>query len=175
MTIDDSETGDTATLSEIDAAARLAAIVESSDDAIVSKTLDGIIRSWNKGAERIFGWKAEEVIGKPITVIIPPERLDEEPKILERLRAGERIDHFETVRMTKDGRRLHISVTISPLRDAEGRIIGVSKIARDISRIKDYERRLTDFVENATVGLHWVGPDGTILWANRHEMEMLGY
>jgi PAS domain S-box-containing protein len=155
--------------------ARLAAIVASSDDAIVSKNLDGIIQSWNTGAERIFGWKADEVIGKPITIIIPEDRLHEEPKILARLRAGERVDHFETIRVTKDGRPVHISVTISPVRDSTGRIIGASKIARDITLVKEYERRMTNFVENANVGLHWVAPDGTILWANRHELEMMGY
>lgn len=125
-----------------EAHARLAAIIESSDDAIVSKTLDGIIRTWNKGAERIFGWTADEVVGKPITIIIPPDRLEEEPKILERLRRGERVDHFETVRQTKDGRLVEVSVTISPVRDAHGRIIGASKIARNISLQKRYQRDL---------------------------------
>src|SRR5690349_18612897 len=104
----------------VEAQARLAAIIESSDDAIVSKTLDGIIRSWNKSAERIFGWTADEVVGKSITIIIPPDRQDEEPKILARLRAGERVDHFETVRVTKDGRLIHVSVTISPVRNSAG-------------------------------------------------------
>jgi PAS domain S-box-containing protein len=162
-------------MSQIEAQARLAAIVESSDDAIVSKNLEGIIQSWNAGAQRIFGWTPDEVIGKPITIIIPPDRLDEEPQILARLRKGERIDHFETIRVTKDGRRINISVTISPVRDSEGQIIGASKVARDITLLKEYERRLSDFVETASIGLHWVGPDGTILWANRYEMEMLGY
>src|SRR5215210_8097200 len=109
--------------------ARLAAIIESSDDAIVSKTLEGVVRTWNKGAERIFGWTAAEVVGKPITIIIPPDRLHEEPHILARMRAGERVDHFETIRQTKDGRLLHVSVTISPIRDASGKIVGVSKVA----------------------------------------------
>src|SRR4051812_42609443 len=86
----------------IEAQARLAAIIESSDDAIVSKNLDGVIQSWNAGAQRIFGWTADEVVGKPITIIIPPDRFDEEPKILSRLRNGERVDHFETVRVTKE-------------------------------------------------------------------------
>ena len=122
--------------------ARLAAIIESSDDAIVSKTLDGIVRTWNKGAERIFGWTAEEVVGKPITIIIPPDRLEEEPKILARLRAGERVDHFETIRQTKDGRLVEVSVTISPVRDASGRIVGASKIARDITLQKRFQREL---------------------------------
>ena len=119
---------------------RLAAIVESSDDAIISKTLDGVIRSWNAGAERIFGYTAEEAVGRPITLIIPPERLDEERTILERLRRGERVEHFETVRVAKDGRRLDISLTVSPVRDDEGRVIGASKVARDITERKRAER-----------------------------------
>jgi PAS domain S-box-containing protein len=159
----------------IDPKAHLAAIIESSDDAIVSKSLQGIIRTWNKGAERIFGWTADEVIGKPITIIVPPERQDEEPQILRRLRAGERVDHFETVRITKSGKRVRVSVTISPVRDATGRIVGASKIARDITALREYERRLSDFVENANIGMHWVGPDGRVMWANRCELEMLGY
>ena len=122
----------------------LAAIVESSDDAIISKTLEGIITSWNKGAERMFGYTAAEMIGVSLTVLIPPERQDEEPKILARIRAGERVDHFETVRVAKDGRRLDISVTISPLRDATGRIIGASKIARDITQQKQVQRELIE-------------------------------
>src|SRR5213078_661470 len=123
----------------VEAQARLAAIIESSDDAIVSKTLDGVIRTWNKGAERIFGWTSDEVVGRPITIIIPPDRQEEEPKILERLRRGERVDHFETVRITKDGRLIDVSVTISPVRDGTGRIIGASKIARDITLQKRIE------------------------------------
>jgi PAS domain S-box-containing protein len=126
------------------AQARLAAIVESSDDAIVSKTLDGVITSWNKAAERIFGWTSEEVVGKPITIIIPPDRLQEEPMILQRLRFGQRVDHFETVRRAKDGRLIDISVTISPVRDATGRIVGASKIARDITLQKRFERELRE-------------------------------
>ena len=92
----------------------LAAIVEASEDAIVSKTLDGVIRSWNAGAERLFGYTAKEAMGQPITLIIPPERQDEEGMILERLRSGERVEHFETIRVAKDGRRLDISLTVSP-------------------------------------------------------------
>ena len=111
----------------------LAAIVESSDDAIISKTLEGIILSWNKGAERIFGYTADEVVGKSILILIPPDRRDEEPAILERIRKGERIDHYETVRMTKDGRAVDISLTVSPVREKSGRIIAASKIARDIT------------------------------------------
>jgi PAS domain S-box-containing protein len=126
------------------ARARLAAIVESSDDAIVSKTLEGIIRSWNAGAERLFGYTAEEAVGRPITLIIPPERHDEEKAILERLRRGERIEHFETVRVARDGRELDISLTVSPIRDGQGRIIGASKVARDITERKRAEAALRE-------------------------------
>ena len=122
--------------------ARLAAIIESSDDAIVSKTLDGIVRTWNKGAERIFGYTAQEMIGKPIQTIVPVERAEEEPQILRRLRGGERVDHFETVRVRKDGRRVEVSVTISPVRAKDGTIVGASKIARDITAQKDFQRQL---------------------------------
>src|SRR5262245_28579711 len=115
---------------------RLAAIVASSDDAIISKTLDGIIVTWNEGASRIFGYTPEEVIGKPITILIPPDRQDEEPAILRRLRAGERVDHFETIRVRKDGTLVNISLTISPVRNADGEIVGASKIARDITQQK---------------------------------------
>jgi PAS domain S-box-containing protein len=127
-----------------EAQARLAAIVESSDDAIVSKTLDGVIQSWNAGAERLFGHSQQEAVGQSITLIIPPERLDEERAILERLRAGERVEHFETVRVAKDGRRLDISLTVSPVRDREGRIIGASKVARDITERKRAEKALRE-------------------------------
>jgi PAS domain S-box-containing protein len=127
-----------------EARARLAAIIESSEDAIVSKTLDGVIQSWNAGAERLFGYTAEEAVGRPITLIIPPERLDEEIAILDRLRRGERVEHFETVRVAKDGRRLDISLTVSPLRDAEGRVIGASKVARNITERKRAEEALRE-------------------------------
>ena len=129
------------------ARARLAAIIESSDDAIVSKDLNGIVQSWNRGAETIFGYLAEEMIGRPIAVLFPPERLHEEDMILGRLRAGERIDHFETVRRHKDGHEIDISVTISPIRDGTGRIIGASKIARDITYQKRAEAVLRDLNE----------------------------
>ena len=126
-------------LAEVESA-HMAAIVSSSSDAIVSKSLDGIIRSWNDGAMRIFGYKPEEIIGRPITTIIPPELHDEEKDILARLRNGERIEHFETVRIAKDGRRLDISLTVSSVRDKSGRIIGASKVARDITDRKRAER-----------------------------------
>ena len=123
---------------------RLAAIVECSDDAIVSKDLDGIITSWNAGAQRIFGFTPEEAVGRPITIIIPTELQEEERHILARLRSGERIDHFETIRQTKDGKRKHVSLTISPVRDAQGRIVGASKIARDITERKHIEQVLKE-------------------------------
>jgi PAS domain S-box-containing protein len=114
----------------------LAAIVQSSDDAIVSKDLNGIIQSWNAGAERLFGYAADEVIGKPVMILIPSDRQDEEPAILERIRRGERVEHYETVRQRKDGSLIDISLTVSPIKDAGGRVIGASKIARDISERK---------------------------------------
>ncbi len=116
--------------------ARLAAIVASSDDAIISKDLNGIVQTWNGGAERIFGWRADEIIGRPITTIIPGELVGEEEEILARLRCGERIEHFETVRLTKDGRRLDVSLAISPILDSRGRVIGASKISRDITEAR---------------------------------------
>lgn len=122
----------------------LAAIVESSDDAIISKTLEGIITSWNSGAERLFGYSAQEAIGKPITMVIPEDRQDEERVILDRLRHGERIDHFETIRKAKHGRLIDISLTISPIRDDNGEIVGASKVARDIAEQKRARRELQE-------------------------------
>lgn len=127
--------------------AHLAAIVESSDDAIISKTLEGIITSWNKAAERIFGYTAGEAIGQSITMLIPPERLQEEPKIIEQLKKGERVDHFETKRITKDKKILDISLTISPIKDSKGRVIGASKIARDITAQRTAERLIKESEE----------------------------
>jgi PAS domain S-box-containing protein len=122
--------------------ARLAAIVESSQDAIISKTLEGIIMSWNFGAEQMFGYTALEAVGRSITILIPPDRIDEESMILESLRRGERIEHYETVRVAKDGRRIYVSLAISPLRDPSGTIIGASKISRDITARRRAEQRL---------------------------------
>jgi PAS domain S-box-containing protein len=131
----------------------LAAIVANSDDAIISKTLEGTILTWNSGAERLFGYSAEEAIGQPITLVIPPERQDEERALLERLRQGERIDHFETIRVAKDGRRIDISLTVSPVRNAEGKVVGASKVARDITQriqaelvLRDIDRRKDEFL-----------------------------
>jgi PAS domain S-box-containing protein len=119
----------------------LAAIVDSSDDAIVSKDLNGVVTSWNKGAERIFGYTAQEMVGRPITTIIPPDRRHEEPQILARLRRGERVDHFDSIRLRKDGTEVHVSLTISPVRDASGVVIGASKIARDVTERKRWEQQ----------------------------------
>jgi len=125
-----------------EASLQLAAIVESSSDAIIGKTLDGIVTSWNKGAEQIFGYAAAEVVGKSVAMLIPTDRLDEEPRIIERLRDGERIEHFETVRRRKDGQDIHVSLNISPIKDAMGKTIGVSKIARDITERKRAEEEI---------------------------------
>ncbi len=114
----------------------LASIVESSDDAIIGKDLNGVIRAWNKGAERLFGYTAEEAVGKSIMMLLPPDRQNEEAEILERLRLGQRIDHYETVRQRKHGSRIDISLTVSPIKNAQGKIIGASKIARDITERK---------------------------------------
>ncbi len=122
--------------------ALLAAIVESSDDAIISKSLSGIIQSWNSAAERIFGYTKAEAVGQPITMLIPKERLPEETLILEKIKRGERVDHFETVRMHKDGSRVLVSLTVSPIKDAAGQIIGASKSARDITERKRVEEDL---------------------------------
>ncbi|HYY70742.1 MAG TPA: PAS domain S-box protein [Terriglobales bacterium] len=134
------------------AASKLAAIVESSEDAIVSKDLNGIVSSWNASAERIFGYKAEEIIGKPITLIIPPELHSEEEMILSRIRAGERIEHFETVRVTKSGKRIDVSLTISPVKDADGRVIGGAKVARDVTERKRTEEALRRAEKLAATG-----------------------
>lgn len=123
---------------------RMAAVVDSSDDAIISKNLDGVITSWNKAAERVFGYAAEEAVGQNITLIIPHDRRYEETEILARLRRGERIHHFDTVRVRRDGTQLEVSLTISPVRDVAGKIIGASKIARDISARKRAERELRE-------------------------------
>jgi PAS domain S-box-containing protein len=156
--LNDQEAGDTTSQSLLDelpalrlkadkAIGLLAAIVDSSDDAIVSKTLDGVITSWNAGAERLFGYTASEAVGQNISFIIPVNRRSEETVIIERIRKGERIEHFDTVRVHKDQTPLDISLTISPVRDASGKIVGASKIARDISQRKRTERELRESEE----------------------------
>src|SRR5580698_1791552 len=172
----------------IDAERWLAAIVESSDDAIISKSLDGIITSWNAGAQRIFGYSADEVIGKPITVLIPQDLWHEETEILERLRSGERVDHFETTRVRKDGSIIAISLTISPIRDTAGTITGISKIARDVTEHKKMlvreaashaemlaERKFRELIESAPDAILQVDSMGLIVLANRTAELVFGY
>jgi PAS domain S-box-containing protein len=141
-------------------AERLAAVVQSSDDAIISKTLDGTITAWNRGAEKVFGYSAEEAVGKPMTLLLPPERADEESDILERVSRGESVHHFDTVRVRKDGKKIDVSVTISPVVDSTGVIVGASKIARDITasklkeeQLRESEDRFRLFIEHAPAAL----------------------
>jgi PAS domain S-box-containing protein len=169
--------------------ALLAAIVGSSDDAIVSKNLDGVITSWNSGAERMFGYTAEEAVGKNITLIIPAERQGEETEILARLRRGERIDHFETIRRRKDERLIYVSVSISPLKDSSGRIIGASKVARNITERKHAEERERQITaesieanakfravfEQTTVFAGIMNKDGELIEANKLSIEACGF
>jgi PAS domain S-box-containing protein len=133
--------------------ALLARIVDSSEDVIVSKSLDGIIESWNAAAEHLFGYAAAEAIGKPITLIVPPDRIEEEQMILERVRRGEQVRHFETIRVSKDGRRIPISLSVSPVRDSDGTIVGLSKIARDISERKLHEQELLESRERLRMAM----------------------
>lgn len=134
------------------ALARLAAIVESSDDAIIAKNLDGVIETWNRGAEQLFGYTEDEAVGQPVTMLMPPDRVHEEPIILERIRRGEHIDHYESVRRRKDGSLFDVSLTISPLVDEHGKIVGASKIARDISERKLAEAALIKSEKLAAAG-----------------------
>jgi PAS domain S-box-containing protein len=163
-------------------ARRLAAIVESSDDAIISKDLNGIIRSWNKGAERVFGYTGEEVIGHPIMILIPADRQIEEQEILECIRSGQRVEHFETVRRCKDGRTIDISLTISPIKNDQGKIIGASKIARDITDSKESEERLRRALEfDETVmlsmgeGLYTLDSEGRVTFMNPAAQRLFGW
>ena len=144
---------------------RLAAIIESSEDAIASKDLNGIITSWNKSAERLFGYTAEEIIGQPVTLIIPPELHDDEPRILGKIRAGERIEHFQTVRVHKNGQLIDVSLTVSPIRDDQGNIVGAAKIVRDITRQKKLEEaalRLAAIVESSDDAIASKDLNGTL-------------
>jgi PAS domain S-box-containing protein len=168
---------------------QLAAIVESSDDAIIGKDLNSIITNWNFGAERIFGYTAEEMVGTSIMRLIPLERQEEEREILSRIRRGERLDHFETIRLAKDGRRLNISITVSPIKDSSGHVIGASKVARNITERKNAEEReqklLTEaatanakfraFFEQGPLFAGIMALDGTIIEANRLSLEACGY
>ena len=163
------------------AAQQLVAIVESSEDAIVSKDLDGIISTWNQGAERLFGYTAEEAVGRSITILIPPGRENEEPAILARIRRGERVDHYETVRRRKDGSLVDISLTISPVRDGNGAIIGASKIARDITdrkeadaKLHESERRLTELLAAIPAAIYTTDAQGKITYFNAMAVELAG-
>ncbi|HEV8335875.1 MAG TPA: PAS domain S-box protein [Candidatus Polarisedimenticolia bacterium] len=160
--------------------ALLASIVSASDDAIIGKTLEGIILTWNAGAERVFGYTAEEAVGKSILLIIPPERHDEERVILEKLRRGERVDHFETVRVAKGGRRLDISLTSSPIHDVSGRVIGASKIARDITLrkraeegLRAAERQLQIITESLSAPVARCSRDLRYVWVGKRFAEWL--
>jgi PAS domain S-box-containing protein len=167
----------------------LASIVESSDDAIVSKSLEGIIESWNAGAERVFGYTAHEAVGRHISLVIPPDRITEEDAIIASLKAGQRVDHFETERVRSDGRRILVSLTISPIKDEAGNVIGASKIARDVTRQREAEERARQLLGEAAAanakfralfdqGTLFAGildVDGTILEQNRLFVEGCGY
>ena len=164
-----------------EAQTRLAAIVESSDDAIVSKSLDGVITSWNKAAGRMFGYTANEAIGQPIYLIIPPDRKDEEKTILERIARGERIDHFQTLRRHKNGTLLDVSVTISPLRDSSGRIVGASKVARDITSqkrneqaLRESEQRYQILTDASPVMIWMAGADKLCYYFNKGWLDFVG-
>jgi len=159
-------------------AQRLAAIVETSDDAIISKDLNGVIATWNKGAERLFGYTAEEAIGQPVTMLIPLDRRDEEPSIIARLLRNERIDHYETVRRRKDGSLVAISLSVSPIQDERGRVVGASKIARDITatrRIHDISQQLAAIVESSDDAIISKDLNGIILSWNRGAERLFGY
>jgi serine/threonine-protein kinase len=161
---------------------QLAQIVDCAEDAIISNDPNGIVLTWNAGAEKIFGYSHHEMVGESLAKLIPPDLQDEEQRVLEALKEGKRLDHFETVRLHKDGRRVDISVTISPINDSRGEVIGASKIARDISHHKRlseaFEKNhceLLDFADTANIPLHWVDRAGRILWANQSELDFLGY
>ena len=163
------------------AAQRLIAIVESSRDAIVAKNLDGIVTTWNRGAEQLFGYTAAEMVGKPITMLIPHDRLDEETQILGRIRAGDAVEHFETVRLHKDGSLLDISLTVSPVRDVRGRIVGVSKIARDIRerkqaevKLRDSEQHLQDLLAAVPAAIYTTDANGRITYFNQAAVDLAG-
>src|SRR5262245_274784 len=160
------------------AQAYLAAIVESSDDAILSKDLDGIIQSCNAAGERIFGYTRDDLIDKPSRILLPAERQAEEDDILARIRRGERIDHFETIRLTKDHRRIDVSLTISPVRDATGRIIGASKVVRDITeqkRARAAQAYLAAIVESSDDAILSKNLDGIIQSCNARAEQLFGY
>ena len=172
-----------------EARAKLVGIIESSDDAIISKDLNGVITSWNAGAQRIFGYAPEEIIGQPVTAFVPAELHDEETQILRRLQNGDRIDHYETVRVAKNGARVNVSLTLSPIRDSSGRVIGASNVARDITErkrseeiefriaatLEESEKRLRAAFSQTYSVLLLLLPDGTVVEANRAALEAMGF
>ena len=161
---------------------RLAAIITSSADAIISKDLNGVITSWNAGAEQIFGYTAEEIVGASGTKLIPADRRDQEERILAQIRVGESAGHTETLRQTKDGRLIHVSVTVSPIKDATGKVIGISKVARDITgrklaedELRESNQRFRGTFENAAVGIAHMDPAGAWLRVNERICQIVGY
>ena len=171
----------TSARNDADVSAKLAAIVESSDDAIIGKDLNGIIITWNRGAEWVFGYTEREAIGRPITILTPPDRVNEEALILERIRRGERVEHFETVRRRKDGTLLDVSLSVSPIIDADGKVAGASKIARDISErkqaeaaLRESEERYRVLFELSPVAVYSIDTSGVIQNFNRHAAELWG-
>lgn len=164
---------------------QLSAIVDSSDDAILVKDLRGVIHSWNRGAERLFGYRAEEVIGKPVTVLIPPDREKEEPYILRLIASGERLDHFRTVRCRKDGKLVDISLSVTPIRDAGGKVIGATKVARDVTEAQrtlrqqdlliQAEQRLAAIVDSSDDAILSGDLDGVIQTWNKGAQRLFGY
>jgi len=177
---EDAERKRTAALDRLRASAvagwhQLAAIVESSQDAIIGKTLDGTITSWNPAAERLYGYAPDEMIGRPITLLAPPDRVDEIPEILRRLAAGERIDQFETIRQHRDGHLIDVSLSMSPIRDESGRVTGASTIARDLTGHREAEARFRDFIETAPDAIVIVDEGGVIEVVNRQAEIVFGY
>ena len=162
---------------QLSAARMLAAIIETTDDAIISKSLDGIIQSWNAGAERLFGYAAEQAVGRHISLVIPHERLDEEDRIIASLKAGQRIDHFETERVRADGVRIQVSLTISPLKDEDGRVVGASKIVRDVTERRKAEadrQMFVTLVESSTDFIGMCDLQGVPFFVNRAGLELVG-
>ncbi len=164
---------------------QLAAIVDTSDDAILVKDLQGVIHSWNRGAERLFGYKADEVIGKTVYVLIPPDREKEEPYILRLIASGEKLDHFRTVRCRKDGTLVDISLSVTPIRDAEGRVVGATKVARDVSETRradrqqdlrvQAEQRLASIVDSSDDAILESDLAGVIRTWNKSAERLFGY
>jgi len=162
--------------------AKLSAIVEFSEDAIISKSLDGTITSWNVGAERIYGYSAAEAIGRPIAMLIPPEHSNEFPQLTGKIKRGEAIKHYETVRIRKNGERIQVSLSLSPVKDEAGAIVGISAIGRDISELKRAEEKLRQSEEKFRTVADWTydmeiwrGPDGRFLYVSPSAERITGY